>query len=189
VSNLVPEPDADAVPSLLPIQEQPLPADDAFRRFEEALDQRPDSDDLVVTQEPPLPVGRSWAFDFERKAFERAPGQTGPVEIRGDDALRQWIETTLRTARGAHPIYSDDYGIDMPADFIGGTASSFPLDVYEDAVTEALLVHRQIASVEDFDVLYDPEQEYVGVSFTLIKASTDDDSEESLRIESARLLG
>jgi hypothetical protein len=187
VSQFFEEDAADDVPTLLPTQEEPLAPDDAFRRYEESLDERPDSVDLIVTEEPPTPVGRSWAYDFAGKTMLRTAGSSGPLVTHDDETLRQWIEHTLRVARGAHPIYSDDYGLDLPADFRSGPVSHFPLDEYERAVTDALTVHRAIEALEDFAFSYDPMQEYVAVDFTVVKASRDDTGNDLLRIEGARL--
>jgi hypothetical protein len=154
-------------PVLLPIQEQPLAPDDAFTRYEESLDRRPDATDLVVVQEEPPPLGRGWAYDFQRRQFIRSATAHGPLETHGLTTLEMWVEKCLRTARGAHPIYSDDFGIELPADFFGGPVSSFPDDLFRDRVIDALTKHPRIIDVTDFAFDYDPDEEWVAASFTV----------------------
>jgi hypothetical protein len=166
VSDQFPEQPTEA-PILLPVQEQPLAPDDAFLRYEESLDRRPDSTDLVVTQEPPPPLGRSWAYDFDLHQFVRSPGQHGPLETHGISTLETWVEKCLRTARGAYPIYSDDFGIELPADLFGGNVASFPTDLFRDRVTDALTKHPRIVRVSDFAFAIDETEEYIAASFTV----------------------
>lgn len=167
MSDLLPEDQSANAPVLLPVQQDPLPADDAFTRFEESLDQQPNATDLVVVQEDPPPLGRSWAYDFVNAQFVMAPGAHGPLTIRGISTLEQWVEKCLRTARGAFPIYSDDFGIDLPRDFYGGVVSQFPDDLFEERVTDALTKHPRIVDVTDFAFDFDPDEEYVAATFTV----------------------
>lgn len=152
---------------LLPAQEEPLPADDAFTRFEENIDAQSDTADLVVVEEDPPPLGRSWAYDFDSRQFVAAPGAHGPLAIRGLSTLEQWVTKALQTARGAHPIYSDAYGIDLPADFFSGPVVAFPDDLFLDRVRTALLRHPRIVDVDSFAFTHLPTEEYVAVSFTV----------------------
>lgn len=152
---------------LLPAQEEPLTPDDAFTRFEENIDAQAGAADLVVVEEDPPPLGRSWAYDFNRKQFFAAPGAHGPLTIRGISTLQQWITKALQTARGAHPIYSDEFGIDLPADFFSGLVANFPDDLFRDRVRDALLKHPRIVDVDSFAFNVDPNEEYVATSFTV----------------------
>lgn len=167
MSDTFPEPQSVEAPVLLPVQEEPLTPDDAFTRFEEGLDQQLDSADLVVVEEDPPPLGRSWAYDFDRKRFVGAPTAHGPLVLHGVSTLQQWIEKCLRTARGAHAIYSDNFGIDLPADLFSGPVSHFPDRLFQDRVTDALTKHPRIVSVDNFAFNIDPNQEYVAASFTV----------------------
>lgn len=161
------EPQTTDAGVLLPSQQVPLPADDAFTRFEENIDAQPDAADLVVVEEDPPPLGRSWAYDFAGRKFVGAPTAHGPLTIRGISTLQQWIEKVLITSRGAYPIYSDGYGIDLPADFFSGPSAHFPDDLFRDRVIDALTQHPRIVSVDSFAFNLDANAEYVACSFTV----------------------
>jgi hypothetical protein len=167
MSSPFPEDQSADAPILLPDQQEPLPTDDAFQRFEELLDPDTSDADLVVTEDEPPPLGRGWAYDFQQRQFIRSPTAHGPLETHGIATLRVWIEKCLRTARGAYPIYDDDFGIDTPADFFGGPVSQFPDDLLRDRVTDALTRHPQIVDVSDFTFGYDPDEEWIAVNFTV----------------------
>lgn len=159
------EPSIDA-PTLLPPQEEPLPADDAFERFEaEAISPTPD--ELFVTEDEKPPIGRSWAFDFKGRRFVMSPGAQGPLAINGSSTLEQWVEKCMRTARGAHPVY-ETFGVESPGDFIGVPVEEFPLDEFRDQVTDALLRHPRIDDTTDWATTFDPDEEYVVISFTVV---------------------
>jgi hypothetical protein len=77
-----------------------------------------------------------------------------------------WIEKTLYTAKQAHPIYSDTYGMSPPLqDFI---ASDRPgsHQVIESAIISALRQHDHIQNVTDFS--FDYKDEYVLVNFSVV---------------------
>jgi hypothetical protein len=159
------EPSNEA-PILLPVQEEPLPADDAFARLEsEAAVSTPD--DLFVTEEEKPPIGRSWAYDFAAGRFIRSPQARGPLAISGSSTLEQWVEKCMRTARGAHPVH-ENFGMEGPGDFIGVSVDEFPLDEFRDRVTEALLRHPRIDDTTDWSTDYDDDEEYVVVSFSVV---------------------
>lgn len=181
MSSQFPEQPTEA-PILLPVQEQPLTPDDAFTRYEESLDRRPDSTDLVVVQEDPPPLGRGWAYDLVHRQFIRSPGAHGPLETHGSATLAFWIEKCLRTARGSLPIYSDDYGIELPADFFGGPVDQFPDDLFRDRVTDALTRHPRIADVRDFAFAFGPDEEWVAASFTVVTGAGENFNFQNVRI-------
>lgn len=114
----------------------------------------------------PQPFGRSWRFDFINGGFFMDGG--APKETYELDSLIVWVEKTLRTDRYAHPIYSDSYGIEGPFDVIGQQADDEVLSAYQDAITEALLIHDRITAVEDFSFQQDPFDDAVYASFTVI---------------------
>ena len=116
--------------------------------------------------EQPQPFGRSWRFDFIAGQFVR-DGQAPKVTYELD-TLIVWVEKTLRTDRYAHPIYSDEYGMEGPFDVIGNQADDELLAAYQDAIETALLVHDRITAVEDFSFTQDPFEEELYGSFTVI---------------------
>jgi hypothetical protein len=114
----------------------------------------------------PQPFGRSWRFDFIAGQFVMdglAPKITYEL-----DSLVVWVEKTLRTARYAHVIYSDTYGMEDPFRVVGQQADDELLSGYQDAATEALLVHDRITAVENFSFNQDPFDEAVYASFTVV---------------------
>jgi hypothetical protein len=122
----------------------------------------------VVDTDPdaPIPFGKSWRFDFVAGQFVK--DGTAPQETYELDSLIMWIEKTARTARYAHPIYSDQYGVEEPDALIGQQADDALLSAYEDGLTEALLVHDRIVAVEGFGFSQDPFDEVLYASFTVI---------------------
>ena len=114
----------------------------------------------------PQPFGKSWRFDFVAGQFVK--DGTAPQETYELDSLVVWVEHTLRTAKYAHPIYSDDYGMEDPNSLIGEQADDEKLSAYQDAITDALLVHDRITAVEDFSFQQDPFDDGLYASFTVV---------------------
>lgn len=164
-TNDIPEPELGD-DSFLPPDDDPIPDPDEELDALEAADEEGEGDfidpedaaDLVVVDEPPAPLGLSWAFDFEASTFLRG-GLGGPLETRGLATLRGWIEKCLTTARGAHVIHPPDYGVEMPG-VIGAPMGGEAAASLEGAVRDALLFHPRITDVTEFEVyLGDPEDE------------------------------
>lgn len=115
----------------------------------------------------PAPLGRSWRFDFQAGQFIR--NGTIPLVVYEMDTLIVWIEKTLRTARLAHPIYADDYGVDNPDALIGQVLiGEEDLSAYEESINTALTYHDRIISVEGFSFTQDPFDETLWASFTVM---------------------
>jgi hypothetical protein len=171
MTEIFPEPEADPVASLLPESDEPLSPEEEFARFEQSFD--PDiAPDLVITEDDePSPVGRGWAFDFNRNRLVGGPAGHAPLATLGEETLKVWIVKVLQTARRAHPVYSDDYGIDTLDDFIGGPVERFPTDEYHNAIREALLVNDNIEDVIDLHSTYDPDENWVSLEFTVVRAT------------------
>ena len=160
-----------AVPELFEEDQQPESADEAFETAEEGVE----GDELVVTvEEPPAPLGRSWAFDFSTKRFLMS-GHS-PVETRREQTLRYWIEKCLRTPQGGVPIEPPDYGFDKPTDIFGDQFDSADIATLEERVRDALLFHPAITGITKFAVGQfesDPDEEALQVEFEVI---LDDDT-------------
>jgi hypothetical protein len=120
----------------------------------------------VDTSPVPRPFGRSWRFDFEAKQFVKEG--TVPKVVYELDSLIMWIEKAARTARMAHPIYNDAYGMEGPFDLIGGRPSQESLADWQEALETALLYHDRIVAVENFRFSQDPFEESLEVSFTVL---------------------
>lgn len=121
--------------------------------------------DLLVTDAPPPPFGRSWAFDFQASQFVQ--NISGVAQTYGLISLRGWIEKCLRTDRGAHPVYSDDFGMERPFDMIGMQLSELNPQDLEQRIREALTKHPSIVDIEQFDLLYSADDEFIIVSFVV----------------------
>jgi hypothetical protein len=97
--------------------------------------------------------GKSPGFNFELGDFNVKDGK---VEIVSKyEALKQWIQKTIRTDKNKYKIYntndSEKYGVDSLLDLI---MSEYPLP-YKQAqiqtiITEALLRNSDIKSVNNF---------------------------------------
>jgi phage baseplate assembly protein W len=94
--------------------------------------------------------GKELAFDFTKGELIIENGR--PKLVEGIDAVRVWIEKTLRTARYRYPIYSFEYGCELE-DLIG---IEIPSDVLESeikrVIAEAIIYDDRIESVEDFKI-------------------------------------
>jgi hypothetical protein len=154
------------VDAFLPEEEEPVSAEQALAELEQALEDAPDEADLVVGAPPP-PIGRSWAFDWQLRNFARGHGHRGPQPTRDEATLQQWIIKALRTARGAHPVAPELYGLPQASieGMIGGPAGVVPPDL-EQRVSETLLEHPRITEVRDFVYAHDPNDDRLFVSFT-----------------------
>lgn len=158
-----------------PPTDDPTSGSDALADLEAAFDAQGDPADILVIEEEPPPVGRSWAFDFSTAQFVRRGG--GPLETHGDATLILWAEKCLRTARGAHPIHPPGYGLVRPFDLIGRLVAGAPVAELEERIREALTFNPRIGDIADFSWDLDEDNEAVAISFSLVLA---DDSRLSL---------
>jgi hypothetical protein len=167
------------VDAFLPEEEEPVAPEEALAEMEQALLDEPAEADLIVGAPPP-PLGRSWAFDWQLRNFARGQGHRGPQPTRGEATLQQWIIKALRTARGAHPVAPETYGVPQASieGMVGGPVGVVPPDL-EQRVTDALLEHPRITEVRDFAYEHDPSGDWlrVGFSFEL------DGGEDELAVE------
>lgn len=128
------------------------------------------------------PLGKGWSFDFLTGQFIRHG--SSPAEVYDLDNLRVWIEKTLRTARFAHPIYGDQYGIIEPYALIGQPYSSELIGAYQEAVVEALTAHDRIAAVDSFYFQHDPMDDALLASF---QVTLDGESQDVIEVNSLPL--
>lgn len=108
----------------------------------------------TATETPPIPFGRTWAWDRERERYVRLG--TAPVEVRGAAALREWIYNALATAQGVHPIFSDEFGIEDPDDWIGLVDPTDAISTFEPRAREAILQHDRVEDLDDLTPSFDP---------------------------------
>jgi hypothetical protein len=112
----------------------------------------------------------SWAGSFARAA--RQPKRAACSR------LEQWLLMMLHTARYAHPVFSDAFGVEDPSLGIGETRVAEMLDDWETQIREGALVHDRVAEVTEFEAAYDPTQ---GV-LTIINFSVVTDDDETVTI-------
>lgn len=119
-----------------------------------------------TTEDPQIPFGRGWGFDFETN--------TVLTEARGLANLQVWIQKTLRTSQLSHPIYSDEYGTVGLTDAIGQRFTSSMAADMARTITDALLFHDRIAAVQDFQFDSSATDTVLNVSFTVVTDEGDD---------------
>lgn len=137
-----------------------IPADDPQSSPQEDLDAATAgalalSDQITpVDPDPPVPFGSSWGFDWSAGQFLRMGRSPAPVgEL---DAVAEWAQMALHSARWAHPVFDDTFGIEEPDGVIGEFAEGEALADWQRSVVDALLVHDRIASVENVLLDWDP---------------------------------
>lgn len=162
----------EVVTRFTPSLDEPLLGEESLARSQDDLERFPNEIDLIVQQEEPPPLGRSVAFDWTGGRFFRSQAQRGPLETRGIASLKEWVAKCLNTARGAHPVHPTGYGLVRADDMIGGPVGSPPADL-KDRIRDALTFHPRIEDVVDFVFDENPDDEFYGVSFTVVTDSSD----------------
>lgn len=115
-------------------------------------------------------IGKSFLFDFKKGDFVLKDGKL--VVLEGIEALKMWIIKVIRTEKFRFRIYEntefendDQYGV-MLEDLIG---SNFDRDFIEAEiereVTEALLLHEYIVSVDEWQ--FERNSKKMTVSFAV----------------------
>ena len=108
-----------------------------------------------VDPDVPEPLGRTPKFDFLAGRFVYSGGS--PVYVTGREALKQWVEMAMRTFRGAHEVFSTQFGMDEPEGFIGEAADAkAAVSDWGARFQEAVLQHDRIAAVVEFRATYEP---------------------------------
>lgn len=138
-----------------------LPADDEGATPEQALAAAAasalEAADAAVPDDsdPPEPFGYSWAFDFAAGRFVRQG--SSPARVTGLDALAQRVMMALNSARYAHPIFSDDFGVEDPQHGLGlaGAEAREAADDWRVKVRDAVLVLDGVTDVQ-VKPAYDP---------------------------------
>lgn len=160
---------ADLLPDLLlPSDDLRTPEDDLDAAIAGALEDPA----TIESEEPPaIPLGMSWAFDWERGRFKRRGGS--PAEVRGIDALVQWLEMARRVKRDAHDVFSPQFGMDGPEDWMGHVDVAEAASDYGAQLSEAWGVHDRVASVEDFTAHFEEDEETIFIDRLHVVTDTD----------------
>lgn len=137
---------ADDVSDLPLIPEDSISPDDAV---DAAAASRLDSGDLSLVEDPPEPFGKTPLFDFDKGRFVLAGGS--PVYVSGLHAVEQWCLMVIHSARYAHAVFSDDFGMEDPDSPLGEAADvDAAISDWGVRLEDALLVHDRITALENF---------------------------------------
>lgn len=110
-------------------------------------------------------MGKSFLFDFETGELVIIDGKLLPIE--GLEALKQWVNMTLRTEKYRFKIYEDtEYGVTLE-DLIG---SNLPQQFIEAEikreVTESLLRHPLITEITQWT--FTRKKSWMFISFSIV---------------------
>jgi hypothetical protein len=131
---------------------------------------------LEIGEEPVEPYGMSWLWDFEAKRFVRFGN--APVRVTGITTLAMRVQSVARIMRFAHPIFSDDIGMEDPYRLIGKKKDGDALQSYISDFAEAVLALDRVAEIPDITVLPSDYADAIELEVQLV---TDD--EENLTID------
>jgi hypothetical protein len=157
-----------------------IPAEAEDFEPDEEIEQIADPDAVEATTEAPSPMGMTWQIDPDTGLLDLYG--SAPVAVNGVDAVRVWAATALSIKRFAHPIFSDNYGMDDPTAPLGRQFDAERNADYIRDVRQTLLVHDRITDVHNFVFRYDPDDTFVEMDADMIL-----DDEDTLSIESQRL--
>jgi hypothetical protein len=133
---------------------------------------------MPTNSAPAQPLGRGWAFNFLTNEF--VANGLSPAVVYEQDQLAVWIEKAVRTAKFAHPIYGNAFGMNDPFLLIGQPYTSELVGEYIDQITAALEVHDRIQTVTNFQFIQDPMTDQVYVTFTVV---LDDDDLDPVQMD------
>lgn len=104
--------------------------------------------------DPPVPIGKTWKFDFETGQFVR--NNKSAVAVYGVLSLAVWAEMAIRTPRYGYAVFDDDFGMEHPEDPIGLVDPEIEISDYEGRMRNAVIIHDRISEVQVVDGEYDP---------------------------------
>lgn len=138
---------------LLPTDDDEVPPEDDVDAAEAAALTEPDAE-AELGEDAPMPYGRTWLFDFPAGRTQRQGA--APAETRGLGALRMWCLMAIYSARYAHGVFSDEFGMEHPEVPIGELPSDEAAADYGRRLEEALLVHDRVVAVENYKATVNP---------------------------------
>lgn len=124
-----------------------------------------ENDELAEEDVPT--IGKSFLFDFKKGDFVMKDGKL--VVLAGIEALKMWIIKVIRTEKFRFRIYESEndeqYGV-MLEDLIGSNFDREFIEAeIEREVTEALLLHEYIISVDEWQ--FERNSKKMTVSFAV----------------------
>lgn len=81
--------------------------------------------------------------------------------VSGEDAIRQYVWTTLETERFRHLIYNADYGTELRQLISEDLTREYLRTEIPRIIREALTVDDRIASVTNFEIEFNADAAYV----------------------------
>jgi hypothetical protein len=111
--------------------------------------------------------GKSFLFDFEKGDFILIDGK--PQVIEGEQALKVWINKTLRTEKIKYKIYEiidNEYGVTLIDYLSSNLPTGFIYAGIQRSVSDALLKHSEINAVTGYE--FERIAKGVKVSFTAL---------------------
>jgi hypothetical protein len=139
---------------LLPVEDgEQVPAEDALNAAVASALEDPGTP--AAADDPVEPTGYTWDFDWEAGRFKRFG--SAPARVVGLDALAQRCMMAINSARYAHPVFSDEFGVEQPQRGIGTTGREAfeAADDWRVAIRDALLVMEDVSDVQ-VSPEYDP---------------------------------
>lgn len=115
-------------------------------------------------------LGRCFLFDFDTNTFVIKDGKL--VECTEVGAVEQWIKLILQTYKDKFNVYKGTDFYCNIEDLVGKKPNGFRLSELKREVTEALLKHRYIQGVDDFEFTNEREKIIVNFTVTLIDGTT-----------------
>lgn len=126
--------------------------------------------EFVTETEETIQLGRSFLFDFNENKFVMENGKF--IVVEGIEALKMWIEKTIRTEKFRFKIYEknndrdSEYGVRIEDLIIG---NDYPILFIESElkreITDALLKHPAISNLSEW--LIDKEDDVLNINFTV----------------------
>ena len=155
---------------LVPQDDEELsPEEDLAAAAEAAVEDPFELEDLT---EAPVPLGRTWAFDFERGRFLRYGGS--PAAVTRESALTVWLLAAAYTAVGAHPIFPEEFGLERPYDPVGELDVTEAKSDLEERLREAWTQHDRVSDVVDLEVSFSPADDVFYIDTVSVILDEDD---------------
>lgn len=144
-----------------------VPDDGEDLTVDEELEQFVDPDVLPEVEENleanAEPIGRGLLFDNGTGIFG-----ANALWTHGITSVVQIAAIALRTKRGEHLIFSDQFGMDEPEALIGYMDDAHRVAIYERDVTDTLLsCHERITNITNFEYVNEANQDTAYVNVTI----------------------
>lgn len=163
---------ADDFVALLPADDDPALPIEARLNAAVASALRDPEAPVATDEDEGDPTGFTWAFDFDAGRFVRQGG--APARVTGVEPLKQRCLMALHSARFAHAVFSDEFGMDRPDGTVGeaGGAALIAADDWRVQARDALLAVTDVVDVV-LDVGYNPVEGLVAIRELVVTTNED----------------